>query len=264
LNLELKGKKALVTGSTAGIGFAIAKLLSQEGASVYINGRSQERVKAAIDKLRDEGATGELFAAPSDLAQKAGVTALLKSLPSVDILVGNLAIFEVKPFEEVTDEDWLRLFEANVLSGARLSRAFLPQMRAKNWGRMIFISSASAVNIPVEMMHYAVTKTAQLALARGIAEGCRGTGITVNSILPGPTFTRAVEEFMDQLAKAKGTTRELVEKDYFNTVRPTSLLQRFATAEEVAALAVFLCGPQGAAITGAALRADGGMISSVI
>jgi NAD(P)-dependent dehydrogenase (short-subunit alcohol dehydrogenase family) len=264
MDLGIKGKTALVTGSSVGIGYSIAKILSQEGVIVYVNGRSRESVQSAIDSIKKEGAAGELRPAPYDLSGKSGVDALLKSIPDVDILINNLGIYEIKPFEEITDEDWLRLFEINVLSGIRLSRAYFPKMRAKSWGRIVFISSESGVNTPVEMVHYGVTKTAQLAVARGLAETTVGTGITVNSVLPGPTYSKGVEAFVQQMADSKGVGTKQIEEEFFKTVRPSSLIKRFATSDEVAALVAFVCGKSAAAVNGAALRVDGGVIHSII
>ena len=262
MDFDLKDKVALVTGSTSGIGFAIAKALAQEGASVYINGRSAEKIQAAIEKINP--VDGKLFAAPFDLKDKAGIDSLIKILPNVDILINNLGIYEVKPFEDITDEDWLRFFNINVMSGIRLCRHYFPGMIARNWGRIIFISSESAVNIPTEMIHYGMTKTAQLAIARGLAEMTKGTGVTVNSILPGPTYSEGVEQFVSEIAKSKNITPQQVEEDFFKTVRPSSLIQRFATIDEVGALAAFVCSKQGAAINGAPLRVEGGVIRSIL
>lgn len=264
MDLGLKNKVALVTASTDGIGLAIAKVLGQEGACVYINGRSPEKVQTAIDQLKGDNFPGELRPASFDLSHKTGVGALIKSIPSIDILVNNLGLYEVKPFEEISDEDWWRFFEINVLSGVRLSRHYLPKMKEKNWGRIIFISSESAVNIPAEMIHYGVTKTAQLAVARGLAETTAGTRVTVNSILPGPTSSKGVQEYVDQMAQSRGITSHQVEEEFFKTVRPGSLLQRFATTDEVAALVAFVCSERAAAINGAALRVEGGLVHSVV
>lgn len=264
MDLDLKGKKALVTGSTGGIGFAIAKVLAQEGALVYINGRSQETVNQAIAKLKQEGTRGELKSAPFDLSHKEGVEALLKEIPSIDILINNVGIYELKPFQDITDEDWMRIFEINVLSGIRLSRAFFPQMISQNWGRIIFISSESAINIPVEMIHYGMTKTAQLAVARGLAEITSGTNVTVNSVLPGPTYSQGVEQFVSEIAESKNIQPEQVEQEFFKTMRPSSLIQRFATTDEVADLVAFVCSPRAAAINGASLRVEGGVIRSIV
>src|SRR6058998_1821120 len=227
MDLQLTNKKALVTGSTAGIGFAIASLLAQEGASVVVNGRSQQRVDDALQRIRSENKSAQVTGIAADLGTKEGVALLTGQLTAVDILVNNLGIFEPKLFPEITDEDWLRFFEVNVLSGVRLSRFYLPKMLEKNWGRIVFISSESAINIPVEMVHYGVTKTAQIALARGVAEATAGTGVTVNSVLPGPTRSEGVEKFVEDLAKGQGTDAATVESDFFRTARPSSLLRRF-------------------------------------
>ena len=264
MDLQLTNKKALVTGSTAGIGFAVASLLAQEGAAVVVNGRSQRRVAQAVQRIRTERKNAQVTGVPADLGTKEGVNLLIRDVPVVDILVNNLGIFEPKPFSEITDEDWLRFFEVNVLSGARLSRFYLPQMLQKNWGRIVFISSESGVNIPVEMVHYGVTKTAQIALARGVAETTAGTGVTVNSVLPGPTRSEGVERFVEDLAKGQGTDAARVEAEFFRTARPSSLLRRFATPEEVAAMVVYVCSPQASATNGSALRVDGGVIRSIM
>ncbi len=264
MDLQLTNKKALVTGSTAGIGFAVASLLAQEGAAVVVNGRSQRRVAQAVQRIRTERKNAQVTGVPADLGTKEGVNLLIRDVPVVDILVNNLGIFEPKPFSEITDEDWLRFFEVNVLSGARLSRFYLPQMLQKNWGRIVFISSESGVNIPVEMVHYGVTKTAQIALARGVAETTAGTGVTVNSVLPGPTRSEGVERFVDDIAKNQGTDAASFEAEFFRTVRPSSLLKRFATPEEVAALVVYVCSPRASATNGSALRVDGGTVRSIV
>jgi len=224
MDMQLTNKKALVSGSTAGFGFAIASLLAQDGASVVVNGRSQRRVEQAIHRIRTERKNAQVTGIPADLSTKEGVNLLIRDVPVVDILVNNLGIFEPKPVAEITDEDWLRFFEVNVLSGARLSRFYLPQMLQKNWGRIVFISSESGVNIPVEMVHYGVTKTAQIALARGLAEATAGTGVTVNSVLPGPTRSEGVGRFVEDLAKGQGTDAARVEAEFFRTARqPTGL-----------------------------------------
>jgi NAD(P)-dependent dehydrogenase (short-subunit alcohol dehydrogenase family) len=264
VDLQLTNKKALVTGSTAGIGYAIASLLAQEGASVVVTGRSQRRVEQAVERLRAETKNARVTGVAGDLGTREGVSLLIRDLPAVDILVNNLGIFEPKPFTEITDEDWLRFFEVNVLSGVRLSRFYLPGMLQKNWGRIVFISSESGVNIPVEMVHYGVTKTAQIALARGLAEGTAGTGVTVNSVLPGPTRSEGVEQFLQDMAKGQGTDAARVEAEFFRKVRPTSLLKRFETSEEVAAMVVYACSAVASATNGAALRVDGGVVRSIL
>jgi NAD(P)-dependent dehydrogenase (short-subunit alcohol dehydrogenase family) len=261
MNLELQGKLALVTGSTAGIGRAIATILAREGARVIVNGRTKAAVSKVAEALRSAtGAAVEEFA--GDLSLAATAEQLVRSYPDVQILVNNLAIFEPKPFEDIPDADWLRFFDVNVLSGIRLARLLLPSMRRANWGRIIFISSESGVQIPVEMIHYGVTKTAILGVSRGLAEAVAGSAITVNSILPGPTKSRGVGDFLDNLAKTSGQSNAEIEKTFFEKVRPTSLIKRFATPEEVATLVAYIASPLASATTGAALRVDGGVIKS--
>jgi NAD(P)-dependent dehydrogenase (short-subunit alcohol dehydrogenase family) len=264
MDLQLRGKKALVSGSTAGIGFAIAALLAQEGAAVVVNGRSQRRVEEAVRRIRGKQQDAQVTSVAADLGTKDGVDIVTRQVPAVDILVNNLGIFEPKPFPEITDEDWLRFFEVNVLSGMRLSRFYLPGMLQRNWGRVVFISSESGLNIPVEMIHYGVTKTAQIALARGLAEMAAGTNVTVNSVLPGPTRSEGVEQFVQDLARRQGTDAATVEADFFRTARPSSLLKRFATPEEVAAMVVYVCSPRASATNGASLRVDGGVVRSIV
>ena len=261
MDLQLKGKLAFVSGSTAGIGLAIAAALHAEGARVVVNGRTQAAVDKAIAEL-NATIGGEVLGFARDLTQAEAADALAREFPDVEILVNNLGIFEPKPFEKITDADWVRFFEANVLSGARLARLYLPAMRRANWGRIIFISSESGVQIPAEMIHYGMTKTAQLAVSRGLAEAVAGTGITVNSVLPGPTRSRGVGDFVDALAKTEGRSVEEVETEFFQTMRPTSLIKRFATPEEVASLVAYVASPLASATTGASLRVDGGVIRS--
>jgi len=263
MNLELDGKKALVTGSTAGIGFAIAKALAAEGARVIVNGRTDARVNEAITSIRAEIPSAKLEALALDLSQAQAAEEAAERFPDIAILVNNLGVYAPKSFEEITDADWASIIETNFMSGVRLSRSYLPRMRAANWGRIIFISSESAVNIPVEMIHYGVTKTMQVALARGLAETTAGIGVTVNSVLAGPTRSEGVEEFIADLAKTKRVTPAAVEKEFFTTARPSSLLQRFATPDEVAALVAFVASPLSSATNGAALRADGGVVRSI-
>ena len=263
MDLQLTGKAALITGSTAGIGYAIAAALAREGASVIVNGRTQSAVDAARGKLAATAA-GTVRGFAGDLSTDAAAQAVAREFPDIEILVNNLGIFESKPFEEIPDADWRRLFEVNILSGVRLARVYLAGMKRRNWGRIIFISSESAIQIPVEMIHYGMTKMAQLAVARGLAEAVAGTGITVNSILPGPTRSRGVVDFVDALAKKDGLSSEQVERDFFKNTRPTSLIKRFATPEEVASLVAYVASPLAAATTGAALRVDGGVVKSAI
>jgi NAD(P)-dependent dehydrogenase (short-subunit alcohol dehydrogenase family) len=264
MDLQLEGKRALVTGSTAGIGFAIAKGLAKEGASVIVNGRSMKRVDEALTALNKAGVSGSLEGLAADLGTADGTRATIDRFPEVDILVNNLGIFETKPFESITDADWLHIFEVNILSGVRLSRHYLPGMKRRNWGRIVFISSESAVQIPTEMIHYGMTKTAQLAIARGLAETTAGTNVTVNSVLPGPTASEGANNFVEKLARDQKTTRQEVEKQFFENMRPTSLLKRMAEPDEVASLVTFVCSPLSSATNGAALRVDGGVVRSIL
>lgn len=259
MNLQLGGKTALVTGSTAGIGFAIAEALAKEGATVIVNGRTAERVDEAVAKL-----AGRVEPLVADLGTAAGAEETIRHYPDVDILVNNVGIYEVKPFEKIPDSDWLRLFEVNVMSGIRLSRHYLPRMKEKNWGRIVFISSESGVQIPSEMIHYGMTKSAQLAISRGMAETTAGTGVTVNAVLPGPTESEAVGGFVENLAKQRGMDRPAIEAEFFKSVRPSSLLKRFARADEVAAMVAFICSPLSSATNGAAVRVDGGVVRSIV
>ena len=264
MNLKLEDKTALVTGSTAGIGFAIVKALAAEGARVIVSGRSEARVSQAIASVRRSHPRAKVESLVADLANAPGAIETERLYPSVDILVNNLGAYEPKPFEEIADSDWARIIEINFMSGLRLSRHYLPRMKTAGWGRIIFISSESAVNIPVEMIHYGVTKTMQVALARGLAETTAGTEVTVNSVLAGPTRSEGVEKFITELAKSRGKSPEEVEKEFFRTTRPTSLLRRFATTEEVAALVAFVASPMSSATNGAALRVDGGVVRSIL
>lgn len=260
MNLKLNGKTALVSGSSKGIGLAIASQLAAEGAHVIVNGRADQVVAAAVEQIRRTAPEAKVDGFAGDLATAQAVAALKDSHPEVDILVNNLGIFEPKPFESIPDEDWQRFFEVNVMSGVRLSRAYIEGMKQRNWGRIVFISSESAIQIPAEMIHYGLTKTAQLALSRGLAESCAGTGVTVNAVLPGPTRTAGVEEFVMQMTE--GRPFEEIEKEFLASVRPSSLIKRFAMPEEVAALVTFVCSPVASAINGAALRVDGGVVRS--
>jgi NAD(P)-dependent dehydrogenase (short-subunit alcohol dehydrogenase family) len=260
MDLKLSNRLALVSGSTAGIGYAIAAALAAEGTRVVVNGRSQSSVDAAVSAL--EAAGGQVQGFAGDLSTAAAAEEVVRRHPGIEILVNNLGIFEPQPFEEISDAEWIRFFDVNVLSGVRLARLCLPAMKRANWGRIIFISSESAVQIPAEMIHYGMTKTAQLAVSRGLAESVAGTGITVNSVLPGPTKSRGVGDFVDALAKAEGKTFREFESEFFKKVRPTSLIKRFASPEEVAALVTYIASPLASATTGAAMRVDGGVVTS--
>jgi NAD(P)-dependent dehydrogenase (short-subunit alcohol dehydrogenase family) len=264
MDLQLKNKKALVTGSTGGIGLAVASWLAREGAAVVVNGRTPKRVDEAVKHVGQQAAGAQVSGVAADLGTAQGAAQLTRAVPTLDILVNNLGIYETKEFPAISDEDWLHIFEVNVLSGVRLSRFYLPQMLRAKWGRVLFVSSESGVNIPVEIIHYGVTKTAQIALARGLAEMTAGTGVTVNSVLPGPTRSEGVEDFVEGLAKSKGISPAEVEAEFFRTVRPSSLLKRFATPEEVAAMVVYLSSPLASATNGAAVRVDGGVVRSIM
>jgi NAD(P)-dependent dehydrogenase (short-subunit alcohol dehydrogenase family) len=273
MDLGIRGKTALVTGSTAGIGLATARLLAAEGVTVIVNGRTEARVAAAVREVEGAvaaagadagGAQVSVRGIAADLGTAAGCAAAIAAEPNVDILVNNMGTFEPKAFEAITDEDWLEIFETNVLSGVRLSRHYVAGMRARDWGRIVFVSSESAVQIPVEMIHYGMTKTAQVSIARGMAESLVGTNVTVNSILPGPTASEGVTAFIGQMAAARGIDRATMEHDFFKTARPSSLLQRFTTNDEIAAMIVYLCSVRASATTGSALRVDGGVIRAIL
>ncbi len=263
VDIDLHGKIAVVSGSTAGIGFSTALGLARQGAHVVVTGRTQARVDEAVAAIAHGAGTSEVRGVAADLAAAAGCEALVAAVPQADILVNNLGIFEPKAFAEIDDPDWLRFFQSNVLSGVRLARAYLPGMRARNWGRIVFVSSESGVQIPVEMIHYGVTKTAQIALARGLAEDVRGTGITVNSVLPGPTRSEGVETFVKALATAQQIDEAELEKQFFATARPSSLIQRFLTTDEVANAIVYLCTNAASGTTGSAVRVDGGVVRAI-
>jgi NAD(P)-dependent dehydrogenase (short-subunit alcohol dehydrogenase family) len=263
MDMQLRGKLALVSGSTAGIGHAIAVGLAAEGARVIVNGRTQAAVDEAVGRI-DASPGGSVQGFAGDLSKSSVAEELVAKFPNIEILVNNLGIFEPKPFEEIPDEDWIRFFDVNVLSGIRLARLCLPAMRTANWGRIIFISSESAVQIPAEMIHYGMTKTAQLAVARGMAESLAGTQITVNSVLPGPTKSRGVDDFVGALAKAENKTFDAFEKEFFEKARPTSLIKRFETTTEIASMVTYIASPLSSGTTGAALRVDGGCTKSVV
>ena len=264
MNYELTGKLCLVTGSTAGIGFAIAAALAGEGAEVIVNGRTDDRVAEAIEKIQAKHPKAKLKAFAGDLSKTEQVTEVDERFQRLDVLVNNLGTYEPKPFEKLTDADWQAIIETNFFSGLRLSRTFLPGMLNRNWGRIIFISSESGVQTPVEMIHYGVTKTMQLALGRGLAEITKGTGVTVNSVLPGPTRSEGVDVFVGNMAKQQGKSAADVEKEFFEKVRPSSLLQRFATAEEVANLVAYVASPLSSGTNGTSLRVDGGVVRSIV
>ncbi|KAA2240800.1 SDR family oxidoreductase [Chitinophaga agrisoli] len=264
MDLQLKGKTAFISGSTLGIGYAIARQLLQEGATVIINGRNAQRVNETVEKLTQQVPGGNVLGIAADFSKAAEVQHLIEQLPHIDILVNNAGIFEPKAFTDIPDEDWYNLFEVNVMSGIRLSRAVLPKMLEKNWGRIIFISSESSIMIPEEMIHYGMTKTAQLAISRGLAELTKGTAVTVNSVLPGPTRSEGVSEFVKQVGVSRDMTQEQVEADFFKTLRPSSLIQRFADVTEIANMVTYVASPLSSATNGAALRADGGLVRSII
>ena len=263
MKIDLSGKTALVTGSTSGIGHAIAKGLASAGASVVVNGRNQARVDAAAAALAMALPQGKVRGIAGDVSTAAGCEALVAALPDVDILINNAGIFEPKGFFDIADEDWTRFFEVNVMSGVRLSRAYMKGMLKRNWGRIVFISSESALNIPKEMIHYGVTKTAQLAVSRGLAEMTRGTAVTVNAVLPGPTMSEGVETFVKDLARQNGQSVEEAASQFVKQFRPTSLLQRFASVDEIANMVVYISSKEASATNGAALRAEGGIVQTI-
>jgi NAD(P)-dependent dehydrogenase (short-subunit alcohol dehydrogenase family) len=263
MKIDLTGKTALVTGSTSGIGRAVAKGLASAGATVVVNGRTQGKVDEAVATIAKAVPGAKVRGVAADVSTAAGCNALVAALPEVDILINNAGIFEAKGFFDIPDEDWIRFFEVNMMSGVRLSRAYMPGMLKRNWGRIIFISSESALNIPKEMIHYGVTKTAQLALSRGLAEMTRGTAVTVNSVLPGPTMSEGVETFVKDLAKQNGQSQEEAASQFVKQFRPTSLLQRFASVDEIANMVVYISSKEASATNGAALRAEGGIVQTI-
>jgi NAD(P)-dependent dehydrogenase (short-subunit alcohol dehydrogenase family) len=260
--IDLSGKRAIVTGSTAGIGFAIVSGLAASGASVVLNGRSEKSVATALKRLTETLPKAKVEGVAADLAHADGVAAFIKRVGDTDILVNNLGIFDPKPFLEIPDEDWQRFFETNVMSGVRMARHYAPAMVKRDWGRIVFISSESGINIPVEMVHYGMTKSAQLAISLGLAAAFAGTGVTVNAVLPGPTRSEGVVDFLGKLSP--GATQAEAEKKLIKEGRPTSIIQRLATPEEVASMVVYVCSPQASATTGAALRVDGGVVRTII
>lgn len=265
MDLKLSEKKALITGSTSGIGFAIAQALLQEGASLVINGRTEDRVSYAIEKLQKQNTHKQVITGvAADVGTKAGCEKLIREVNDIDILVNNFGVYVAREFEEITDDNWLEIFNQNVMSGIRLSRHYLSQMKKRDWGRIIFISSESGVHIPTEMIHYGVTKTAQISLARGLAETTLGTGVTVNSILPGPTWSEGVEKFVSDLAAQNNLSNKEMEKRFFKEYRSSSLIQRFAAVEEVANFVAYICSPLSSATNGAALRVEGGLLRGIV
>ncbi|MDO8449112.1 MAG: SDR family oxidoreductase [Rhodoferax sp.] len=264
MDLQLQGKRALITGSTSGIGWATARELAAEGAHVILNGRDPARLASAVARIQAELPEASVDGVAADLSTPAGCQQLLGAAGELDILVNNLGIFEPKAFEQIGDDDWTRFFEVNVMSGVRLSRHHLPRMKARGWGRIVFISSESGICPPAEMVHYGMSKSAQLSVSRGLAETCAGTGVTVNSVLPGPTRTEGVGEFFAALARDAGQTLQQAEHDFFKFARPTSLLQRFIEPTEVAAMVTYICSPRSAATNGAALRVEGGVVRTFI
>jgi NAD(P)-dependent dehydrogenase (short-subunit alcohol dehydrogenase family) len=263
MKIDLSGKTALVTGSTSGIGHAVARGLAGSGAEVTVNGRGQAKVDAAVAAIAKAVPGSKVRGVAADVSTAAGCKALVAARPDVDILVNNAGIFEPKNFFDIPDEDWTRFFEINVMSGVRLSRAYMQGMLKRNWGRIVFISSESALYVPSEMIHYGMTKTAQLAISRGLAELTAGTGVTVNSVLPGPTMSEGVETFVADLARQNGQSVEQAAAQFVKQHRPSSLLQRFASVEEIANMVVYVSSKQASATNGAALRAEGGIVRTI-
>jgi NAD(P)-dependent dehydrogenase (short-subunit alcohol dehydrogenase family) len=261
--IDLSGKTAIVTGSTEGIGYAIAVGLADSGARVVVNGRTLAKVDEALANLKRKVPAAEAQGFAGDLSNAAGCDALLKAFPQTDILVNNVGIYEAKPFFDIPDDDWERFFQVNVMSGVRLTRGYMKGMLERNWGRILFLSSESGVNIPDDMLHYGFTKTAVLALSRGLAKLARGTGVTVNAVLPGPTMSAGVERMLQGAAEKSGRTIEQVGAEFVKTKRATSIIQRVASAEEVANMVVYACSPQASATTGAALRVEGGIVEAI-
>jgi NAD(P)-dependent dehydrogenase (short-subunit alcohol dehydrogenase family) len=263
MKIDLSGKTALVTGSTSGIGHAIAKGLAAAGATVTVNGRTRAKVDTVVAALAKAVPGGKVSGIAADVSTAAGCKTLAAALPDVDILINNAGIFEPKGFFDITDEDWSRFYDVNVMSGVRLSRSYLPGMLKRNWGRIVFISSESALNVPKEMIHYGMTKTAQLAVSRGLAEMTRGTAVTVNSVLPGPTMSEGVEIFVKDIARQHGQPVDEAASQFVKQFRPSSLLQRFASVEEVANMVVYVSSKEASATNGAALRVEGGIIQTI-
>jgi NAD(P)-dependent dehydrogenase (short-subunit alcohol dehydrogenase family) len=263
MNIELNGKKALVTGSSGGIGLAIAQGLAEAGAQVVLHGRNADKLKHAADAIVRQHPGAQVSTVQADIATADGAASICAAHPDIDILVNNAGFFEPKSFTEITDDDWQTMLDTNVMSGVRLSRYYLPRMLAANWGRIVFISSESALHIPTEMIHYGVSKTALLAVSRGLAELTAGTGVTVNAVLPGPTRSEGVADFFAEMAKEQGVSQDQMERDFIAQHRPTSLLRRLATVEEAANMVVYACSKQASATNGAALRVDGGVVRTI-
>ena len=263
MRIDLSGKTALVTGSTAGIGFGIAQGLAESGATVVLNGRSQASVDAARQALLAAVPNATLHSVVADLGKVAGTAEMIKAVPKADILINNLGIYGPKPFFDITDEDWDSYFQTNVMSGVRLTRHYLKGMLAADWGRVVFISSESALNIPADMIHYGFSKTALLAIARGLAKFAAGTGVTVNSVLPGPTLSDGFRSMLTDTAEENGQSIEEAGAEFVQAERPSSILRRPATVEEVANMVVYACSTQASATTGAALRVDGGVVDTI-
>jgi NAD(P)-dependent dehydrogenase (short-subunit alcohol dehydrogenase family) len=263
MRIDLSNKTAVITGSTAGIGFAIAKGLGAAGAAVVLNGRKQARVDHALEKLRKEVPNAVSRGVATNVGTAAGCAALVEAEPSADILVNNVGIYGPHDFFEIPDIEWTRFFDVNVLSGIRLSRAYAPGMVERGWGRVVFLSSESALNIPTDMIHYGFTKTANLAISRGLAKRLAGTGVTVNAVLPGPTLSAGVEAMLADTARKAGQSVEEAGAEFVRTNRSSSIIQRMASVEEVANLVVYVASPQASATTGAALRVDGGVVDTI-
>src|ERR1700731_1867769 len=263
MNIDLPRKTAVVTGSTAGIGSAIARTLAECGATIVLNGRTKAAVEKAVARVKSAGSSADVRGIAADLATAAGCGKLVKAEPTCDILVNNVGIYGPQDFFDIPDSEWTRFFEVNVMSGVRLSRAYMPAMLERNWGRVVFLSSESALNIPVEMIHYGFTKTAVLAISRGLAKRAAGTGVTVNAVLPGPTFSEGVEEMLKSAADSTGQSIEQAAQAFVEAAMPSSIIRRVATAEEVANMVVYAVSPQASATTGAALRVDGGVVDAI-
>lgn len=263
MDLKLEQKKALVTGSTAGIGLGIAKRLAKEGAEVIINGRKQKDIDTVVDEIIDETDNNNVSGIAADFSEKEDVDKVINEIPDLDILVNNVGIFKNVEFEDISDEEWFKMFDVNVMSAVRLSRHYFPKMMEKNSGRIIFISSESALNIPTEMIHYGMTKTALLSISRGLAQLSKGSKVTVNSVLPGPTWTRGVENMMKEQSEKTGKDVDTLEEEFFDNARPTSLIQRFADVDEVATLVAYVASPLASAVNGTAQRVEGGIVNNI-